>query len=147
MKELTWGWEEIAVTLMWRLAPNGLVLFPSDLRLPHDRVLLEERLPDRISLSFVTLKEAHSRSHAERLESRASVDQLRGSRWQQIAVVMLWKLKRGGIVLTEQDRAAVPGGLELLTSGHPQGVEWRFLPKRDVLKLSMKEELKLEVPR
>lgn len=128
LNELAWPWQTIAMTLMWKLAPKGLILVPTDLVLPQDRVMLEERTPDRINLTFITLTEAYQRTHAERDEDRASTDRLQG-RWQQIATVLLWKLRKAGITLTEQDRGAVPGNIELLTSGHPDGVEWRFIPK------------------
>lgn len=127
MKELAWSWEVIATTLLWKLAPCGVVLFKEDLTsLPHDRVMLEERLPDRINLTFITLKEAHSRTHAERPEARATTDQLHG-RWKQIAGVMAWKLAKGGVTLTEKDRIDVPWDLILMTAGHPLGVEWQFI--------------------
>lgn len=127
MKELDWPWSVICTTAFWKLAPGGLVLFPQDLKaLPHDRVLLEERLPDRINLSFITLKEAYARTHAEKPENRASTDKLTG-RWRQAAVVILWRIAKQGVTLTEQDRQAVPGDLILMTAGHPLGVEWNFI--------------------
>ena len=59
-------------------------------------------------------------------------------RWQKIAVVACWHFARRGklgrkdsITLTEFDRAAVPGHLQLMASGHAQGVEWRFLPRSE----------------
>jgi hypothetical protein len=126
VSELAWGWAEIAITLMWRLAPKGLVLLPKDLDLPRDRVLLEDRQPGYIRLSFISLRDAHARTHAP--SDQASTDQIAG-RWQMITAVLLWKLAKQGVHLTESDRAAVPKELELLTSGHPDGVEWRFIPR------------------
>lgn len=126
MKELNWGWEKICLTLMWRLAPNGLVLYPRDLDLPRDRTLLEERRSDYIWLAFISLREAYARTHAT--ADRATTDKLYG-RWQQIAIVMMWKLAKTGLRLTEADHNAIPKHLELLTSGHPDGVEWRWLPR------------------
>jgi len=143
MSELSWSWQEIAITLLWKLAPRGLVLFPHDLNLPRDRVLLEERTETRIALSFITLKEAEARTHAPRPESRASTDKLYG-RWQQIACVMLWKLRKKGVTLTPADKDGVPAGLELLTSGHPDGVEWRFMPRPEALRKAIQGELSRE---
>jgi hypothetical protein len=128
VKELDWGWQLIAQTLLWKLAPGGVVLFPHELKLPQDRVLLEERLPDRINLSFITLKEAHARTHAERSEQRATTDKLVG-RWKQIAVVMAWKLAKNGVTLTEYDRQSIPSDVILMTAGHRLGVEWQFVPR------------------
>jgi hypothetical protein len=142
LTELAWSWQQIAITLIWKLKPQGLVLFPQDLSLPRDRVMLEERLQDRINLTFITLKEATMRTHAKPAQ-RATTDKLSG-RWQQIAAVMLWKLAKKGVTLTEMDRSGVPAGLELLTSGHPDGVEWRFLPKRDALKMAIHGEISQE---
>ena len=130
----SWGWDTITTTLLWKLTPGGLVLFPQDLNaLPHDRVMLEERLCDRINLSFITLKEAHSRTHAERAESRATTDKLVG-RWKQIAAVMAWKVAKQGVTLTEYDRQSVPSDLILMTAGHPLGVEWQFISRALALK-------------
>ena len=141
--ELSWAWEKIAITLLWKLAPKGLVLFPRDLNLPRDRVLLEERLADRINLRFITLKEATARTHAPSAESRATSDRLYG-RWQQIACVMLWKLRKKGVTLTQADKDGVPAQMELLTSGHPQGVEWRFMPRMNALRMAVNGELARE---
>src|SRR5277367_1519757 len=128
MAELDWDWHTIAVTLLWKLTPGGLVLFPEDLKaLPHDRVLLIERLTDRINLSFITLQEAHARTHAPKPESRATTDKLVG-RWKQIAAVMAWKIAKQGVTLTEYDRQSVPSDLILMTAGHRLGVEWNFIP-------------------
>jgi len=129
VSELDWDWSLIAVTLMWKLAPKGHVMLLEDMcRLPMDRVLLEDREADRITLSFITLKEAHARAEAKRKKDRASVSELQG-RWQKIAVVALWSLAKEGVTLTEYDRQAVPAGLQLMASGHALGVEWRFLPR------------------
>ena len=115
--------------MLWKLTPGGLILFPQDLSaLPHDRVMLEERLTDRINLSFITLKEAHARTHAEKAEARASTDKLTG-RWKQIAAVMAWKIAKKGVTLTEYDRQSVPSDLILMTAGHSLGVEWNFIPR------------------
>ena len=103
------------------------MLFREDLNgLPHDRVLLEERLPDRINLSFITLEEAHARTHTERAEQRATTDKMVG-RWRQIACVLLWKLAKKGVTLTEYDRQSVPSDLILMTAGHRLGVEFQFI--------------------
>jgi hypothetical protein len=127
--ELTWDWSVIAVTMIWKLAPKGFVMFRHDMaRLPMDRVLLEDRQADRIVLSFIPLKEAQQRTAPERGQHRATVSELQG-RWQKIAVVALWSLSKTGITLTEYDRAAVPNGLQLMASGHEFGVEWRWLPR------------------
>jgi hypothetical protein len=132
--ELAWDWSQIAVALIWKLAPKGFVMFRHDMaRLPMDRVLLEDRQSDRICLSFITLKDAKKRSAPERGEHRATVSELQG-RWQKIAVVALWSLSKTGITLTEYDRAAVPDGLQLMASGHEFGVEWRFLPRWEAKK-------------
>lgn len=128
MSELNWSWQRITFAMMWKLAPHGLVLMRRDLKLPHDRVLLEDRKPDSISLTFITLKEAQARTHTSNAEQRATADTLTG-RWRQIACVMLWKLAKGGVRLGQSDHDAVPGGLELLTCGHPDGVEWHFVNK------------------
>jgi hypothetical protein len=136
--ELAWGWPEIAVTMIWKLAPNGFVIFKEDMiSLPTDRVLREYRDSEKITLQFISVTHAKRLSSAELGENRATVSELQG-RWMKIAVVTAWhfaRLKKLGksdsITLTEYDRAAVPGHLQLMASGHAQGVEWRFLPTRE----------------
>jgi hypothetical protein len=123
-----WSWQRITFAMMWKLSPRGLVLVRRDLKLPQDRVLLEERQMDYIKLSFITLKEARARTHTSVAEQRATSDTLTG-RWKQIACVMLWKLSKAGVWLGQADHDAVPLGFELLTAGHPDGVEWNFVPK------------------
>lgn len=142
LPELAWGWPEIAVILTWKLAPNGFVLLMEDLvSLPTDRVLLEDRRPDRIVLSFISVQSALERSRPERGENRATVSELQG-RWQKHAVCIAWHFARKGklgrkdsITLTEYDRAAVPGHLQLMATGHALGVEWRFLPNEEAKKI------------
>jgi hypothetical protein len=134
MRELEWDWAKIASTLLWKLAPGGVVLFPHELAaLPHDRVLLEERLPDRINLTFITLEEAHSRTHAANPQMRATTDKMTG-RWRQIACVLLWKLAKKGVTIAEYDANAVPSDLILMTAGHALGVEWQFIPRAQAAK-------------
>jgi hypothetical protein len=137
MSELDWSWQTIAQALLWKLAPGGVVLFPHELNsLPHDRVLLEERLPDRINLTFITLKEAHARTHADKPENRATTDKMTG-RWRQIACVMLWKLSKTGVTLVEYDRQAIPHELILMTAGHRLGVEWQWIHRSVAAKQRM----------
>jgi hypothetical protein len=136
--ELAWGWPEIAVVMIWKIAPNGFVILKEDMiSLPTDRVLREYRDSEKIVLSFIGVKHAKRLSAAELGEHRATVSELQG-RWQKIAVVAAWHFarlhklgKNDSITLTEYDRAAVPGHLQLMASGHAQGVEWRFLPLRE----------------
>jgi hypothetical protein len=136
--EIAWGWPEIAVVLIWKIAPNGFVMAVEDLvTLPRERVLVEERKPDSITLSFVTLATAKKLMAAERGEERATLSELQG-RWQKIAICTAWHFARLGklgrkdsIVLTEQDRQAVPGHLKLMASGHADGIEFRFLPRAE----------------
>jgi hypothetical protein len=143
LPELSWDWPEIAVILHWKLAPLGYVLYPEDLvTLPTDRVLLTDRKPDRITLTFISVESAKRRAAAERGETRATVSELQG-RWEKIAVCMLWHFaqrgklgKRDSITLTEYDRQSVPGHLQLMATGHAQGVEWRFLDRAEAARLA-----------
>jgi hypothetical protein len=136
--ELPWDWPMIAVTLIWKIAPNGFVLLQEDMiSLPTDRVLREYRDSEKIVLSFIGVQHAKRLSEPQLGEHRATVSELQGS-WMKIAVVTCWHFARLGklgkndsIALTEYDRAAVPGHLQLMASGHAQGVEWRFLPTRE----------------
>jgi hypothetical protein len=133
--ELAWDWPTIAVTLIWKIAPMGFVLLLEDMiTLPRDRVLLTDRQPTKIVLSFISVESAKRRASAELGEHRATVSELQG-RWEKIAVCTLWHFarrhklgKKDSIALTEYDRAALPSHLQLMASGHADGVEWQFLP-------------------
>lgn len=133
--EVQWTWTQIAVALMWRLAPNGTVLTRKDLAsLPMDRMLLEERLSDRIEYSWATVKAVEKRvSKLARLgkpEKRAELSQLQG-RWQKLAVVLMWKHARDGITLYPGDLSAVPVNLVLLAHGHKEHLEYRFVDRKE----------------
>ena len=134
--ELSWDWPTIACVLMWKLAPDGVVITRKDLgALPQDRVMLDERLGATLKLSFVTVKQATLIRELLAKQSSVGVSTLDG-RWQKIAVVLLWKLRKGGITLTESDRAQVPHDKTILAHGHRDGVEFRFMPKSEATRLT-----------
>ncbi len=130
MKELDWDWYVIAHTLAWRVAPEGFVMSRKDLAaLPADRVMIEDRTAESITLRWMSLNEAQLLK--ERLlkhgQPKAGVSHLEG-RWQKFAVVLCWMRARDGVTLTQADRAAVPINLVLYAEGHPDDVEFRFMP-------------------
>lgn len=135
---VTWGWPEICVALMWRLAPTGVVITRGDLRaLPMERVLLEDRGETDMRFSWIPLSQAKARikpSAPAKFGERATVSELQG-RWQKIACVLLWKLARDGITLTPADLAAVPSHLVLLAHGHADDIEYRFLPRDEAKRI------------
>ena len=143
LPEIAWGWPEIAVILAWRLAPNGFVILKEDMiSLPTDRVLMEERKPDRLTLAFIPVARAVRLMDKARGTQAATTSELQG-RWQKIAVVTAWHFarkrqlgKHDSITLTHQDQAAVPANLTLMASGHSQGVEWQFMPHAQAAKLA-----------
>lgn len=128
MAELTWGWPEIALTLVWRLAPTGVIITRRDLgRLPMDRVLLTDRRQTEIRFSWITLEDAQARvKPTNALQEKASLSELQG-RWMKLATVLLWKLAKGGVVLTQGDRNRVPADRQLLAEGHANDIEYRFV--------------------
>jgi len=141
--ELNWQWPEICVTLMWKLAPDGVVITRKDLgALPQDRVLVDYRDPagTLIRFSFVSLDEAR-RLRPKILKAtghKAGVSELQG-RWQKITCVLLWKLARDGCVLTQLDRDAVPADQVLLAHGHAQDIEYRFCPRAEAARIQKAE--------
>lgn len=144
MTEIAWDWAQIAVVLAWKMAPNGFVMFPADLvALPRERVMLDDRKADRITLSFVTITAAKRLLAAERGEHRATLSELQG-RWHKIVAVCAWKwtreglIPKSGVILSEYDRQAVPGNLILMASGHEQGIEYRFLPRAEAQSIETK---------
>ena len=142
MSEINWGWPEIAVTLVQKLAPDGVIVTRKDLGgLPQDRVLVEERLHDRIIYRWMRPEDA--RAHTKRLKEKtgekAGVSQLQG-RWQKLGVVLLWKLARDGCVLMNYDRDAVPADKVLLAHGHENEIEYRFVPRAEAARIQQWEK-------
>jgi len=137
--EIAWDWAEIAVVLMWKLCPQGMILTRADMgRLPQDRVMIEERTPDQIRFRWMRPQDA--RAHATRLKKatgeRAGVSQLQG-RWQKLGVVLLWKLTRDeGVILTRADREALPADKKMLTRGTHDAVEFRFIPTAEAIAIA-----------
>lgn len=130
---IAWTWPQIASVLFWKLAPRGVVLTRQDLgALPQDRVLIDARFTDRIRLAFVDLEEAQAMRDGLPDVALSTLD----GRWQKIAVVLLWKLRKGGITLVESDRAQVPHDRTILAHGHAQGIEFRWMPKSEATRLT-----------
>lgn len=145
MSELNWGWQTIATTLTWKLAPLGLVLdlIEDVAKLPRERAFLLDRRPDgRIILSWIREREVAYHWAPERGENRASHSQLEGL-WHKYTVCAAWHFVRSGkfgkrdvVTLTEQDRQAVPDNLILQCEGHGAGQIWRFLPRAEAAKIA-----------
>lgn len=140
--ELNWGWPEIAVVLVQKLAPEGVVVTRKDLGgLPMDRVLVEERLSDRIIYRWMRPEDAkaHTRRLKEKTGEKAGVSQLQG-RWQKLAIVLLWKLAKDGCVLMRYDRDAVPADKVLLAHGHKEDIEYRFVARAEAARIQTWEK-------
>jgi hypothetical protein len=142
MAELAWDWAEIAVVLVQKLSPQGVVVTRKDLgSLPMDRVLIQERLTDRITFRWMRPEDA--KAHAKRLKDktgeRAGLLQLQG-RWQKLACVLLWKLAKDGCVLMAYDRDAVPADKVLLAHGHRDDLEYRFVARAEAARIQKFEK-------
>jgi hypothetical protein len=137
MSEISWDWPEITCVLMWKLAPQGVTLTRRDMAaLPQDRVMVTDRQPNALKLSFVSLQRAMAiRDVLAPTQKPAGVSALEG-RWEKIGVVLLWKLCKGGITLTEWDKAQVPHDKQILARGYRDGVEFRFMPNSEAAKLT-----------
>jgi hypothetical protein len=136
--EVSWGWPEICVALMWRLAPAGVVITRADLHaLPMERVLLEDRRAKEMIFSWIPISQAKARLKASapaKFGERATLSELQG-RWQKIACVLMWKLAKDGITLTPKDLAAVPSDRILLAHGHADDIEYRFVPRAEAKRI------------
>lgn len=136
--ELSWGWPEICCTLMWKLAPEGVTITRGDLHaLPQDLVLMHTTLHDRMEFKFVELEYARRlRDIAPQTGSeKIAVSSLEG-RWQKIATTLLWKLAKGGVILMQWDRDALPADRVLLAHGHAKDIEYRFVPRSEATRLA-----------
>jgi hypothetical protein len=142
MSELNWDWPEIAVMLVQKLAPGGVVVTRQDLgSLPMDRVPVEERLEDRITYRWMC--PADAKAHAKRIRQKTGekvgLQQLQG-RWQKLAFVLLWKLAKDGCVLMNYDRDAVPADKVLMAHGHKDDIEYRFVPRAEAARIQKWEK-------
>ena len=130
--EIAWKWPEIAVVLFWRLAPRGVEMRIEDLvALPMDRVGMVKRRPEYLQLKFIPILQAQKMvDHPDEAGEKAEVEEMHG-RWQKAAFVALWKLRKSGIKLTREDRAAVPADKQLLQSGSKDTIEFRFVSRTE----------------
>lgn len=142
MSELTWDWETIATALMWKCAPKGVVITRKDLSsLPPDRVLVDYRDPQgtHIKLSFPTVAEA-----IKLRDAGASLSELQG-RWQKMATVALWKLKRTvPVILRTSDLA--PADRLLLLEGFKQDVLVHFVNRHQARKMLDQDVILEKIP-
>ncbi len=132
----------IAVVLVQKLAPNGVVVTRKDLgSLPMDRVLVEERQSDRIVYRWMRPEDAkaHTKRLKEKTGEKAGLQQLQG-RWQKLAIVLLWKLARDGCVLMNYDRDAVPVDKVLMAHGHKDDIEYRFVQRAEAARIQAWEK-------
>jgi hypothetical protein len=149
MSELNWDWEVIATAMLWRLARKGVVITRKDLgSLPFDRVLVDHRDPEGtyIKLSFVPVDEAEKIRDATPVipGQRVTVSEMQG-RWQKLAIVALWKLRKTlPVVLTKEDRARVPHDRLLLIEGFKDDVLLHFVGRHQARKMLDDEQTKLE---
>lgn len=122
---MNWSWTEIFIVAMARLAPKGMELNPDDVvALPLERVLIDHRGPRAITFTWVSIEEANGIALRERLKGDpASKSELQG-RYQKLTVLLLWKLAKDGITLTEADSALIPDGKFLFEDG----IEYKWLP-------------------
>jgi hypothetical protein len=139
MTELAWDYEVIATVLLWKYARRGVVITRKDLGgLPYDRVLVDYRDPEGkyIKLSFVPVEDAEKLANTTPVtpEHKVGVSEMQG-RWQKMAIVALWKLRRTGVVLTESDRNAVPPDRLLLIEGFKDDVLLHFVNKFQACKM------------
>ena len=140
--ELTWTVAEVCVVLLWKLRPKGLKLSKKDLgSLPVDRVLIEERLTDRIIYRWEsvdsTLFENANRALAG--QEKPGLYEAQG-RYMKLLGVLLWKLAKDGITLGTWDREAVPADKVLRMDGTADRVIYSFVTRRDAERLSKGEK-------
>lgn len=135
-----WPWSEVSCVLMWKLVPQGIVITRKDLAsLPQESVLLEDREESRIRFSWVSIQEAQklAKPLADKGQ-KAGVSTLEG-RWQKLGAVLLWKLARDGVVLTQMDRDHIPPDKLLYTQGFKDDVSMRLMPIAEARALAKRE--------
>lgn len=139
MAVIGWDWSTITVALMWRLAPNGVVIKRRDLRLPEDMVLIEDRQADCIKLRFATVDEAMRLRDLLAPIEKVGVAELQG-RWKKIGCVLLWKKARDGITLRQMDLDCIPPDKVLLAHGHAKDIEYRFVIRDEAQRIASWEK-------
>lgn len=137
--ELTWTIAEITLLLIWKFrGAKGLKLTRKDLGgLPRDRVLVEERLVDRIIYRWVKT-EAVVMENAQRVlagQEKPGLYEAQG-RYMKLLGVLLWKLAKDGITLGQTDRDAVPTDKVLHIAGTADRVIYSFISRQDADRMS-----------
>jgi hypothetical protein len=135
MSELTWGWEEIATVLFWRLCPNGYEMpIKALVDLPMDRCLFEDRDEEGayIRFTWISVEDAFMRANPIIADPKnppkaSGVTELQGT-WQKICVCLLWQKARDGITIRPADKRAVEAAMnQLLLEGHADPLVFRFV--------------------
>lgn len=141
--ELRWTIAEVCVILLWKLRPRGLKLSKKDLGgLPLDRVLVEERLADRIIYRWET-PEKMQVENAMRFAAtgeKANLYEAQG-RYMKLLGVLLWKLAKDGITLVPADRDAVPANQVLVMDGTRDRVIYSFVSRATAERMARKAEV------
>jgi hypothetical protein len=137
--EINWGWPEICVVMLWKLAPKGIEVRVADLiALPMDRVGMIKRRPEYVQLRFIPIGEAQKKvDHPDEAGEKALVEELHG-RWQKAVWVVLWKLRKQGVRLTLSDKDAVPADKQLLMHAPEKSdaILYRFVPHAEAERIA-----------
>ena len=128
---------------MWRLAPTGCKVTRKDLGgLPMDRVLVYDLNGGTIAFSWITLPAMQRRVAAGAAsgdpDDKVGLEQLQG-RWMKLASVLLWKLAKDGLTLTQADFEAVPADTQLLAQGTADAILYRFLPHAEAARIAARD--------
>lgn len=140
--ELTWTIAEVFVILLWKLRPRGLKLSKKDLgAVPVERVLVEERLTDRLIYRWVPVTEIlfENANRALAGQEKPNLYEAQG-RYMKLLGVVLWKLAKDGITLGQSDRDAVPVDKVLRMDGTADRVIYSFVSRADAQRLSAGEK-------
>ena len=141
--ELTWTIAEVTVILLWKLRPLGLILTRRDLGgIPQDRVLVEERLTDRIIYRWVKIDAVIAENAARVLTAKQEKPGLYEAqgRYMKLLGVLLWKLARDGITLVQNDRDSVPNDKVVHIAGTADRVIYSFISRQDAARMQAQSE-------
>lgn len=142
LPEINWTIAEVCVVLLWKLRPKGLKLGFRDLGgIPVDRVLVEERLTDRIIYRWVDPDQVvleNARRHLATGE-KPGLYEAQG-RYMKLLGVLLWKLAKDGITLGQWDRDAVPDDKVLHMAGTADRVVYSFISRQDAKRMQAQSE-------
>lgn len=92
-----------------------------------------------VTVQAVTIRpgdHAHPEPAAHVMNPEAAILQQVDGHWQKLAALLVWKLAKTGVTLTEKEISEFPPDLVLLTHGHKDSIEFKMVTQDEAQRLA-----------